>query len=79
MSVILKPIKEVDPEDAEGLHITNDAWRELTADVPGVTPWNGLHDPIRYTPDELRAIAVRHPQWARQLEWLATEGGAELN
>ena len=78
MSVTLTPINEVDSEDSEGLNISNGTWAELTADVPGVEPWNGHHDPIRYTPDQLRAIAAKHKQWGEQLHWLAAEGGAEL-
>lgn len=78
MSVTLTPINEVDAEDSEGLNISNGTWAELTADVPTVKPWNGQHDPIRYTPEELRSIAAKHPKWAKQLEWLAAEGGAEL-
>ncbi len=78
MSVMLTPVNQVDLEDSDGLHISNGTWEKLTANVPGVTPWMGTHDPIRYTPEELRAIAAAHPEWASILEWLANEGGAEL-
>lgn len=75
---MLTPINQVDAEDAEGLHISNGTWTKLTTDVPGVEPWNGHHDPIRYTPDQLLAVAAKHPECGRQLQWLAAEGGAEL-
>lgn len=78
MSVMLTPINEVDSEDAEGLHISNGTWEKLTSDVPGVVPWNFRHDSIRYSPEELRLIAAKHPEWSQQLLWLAAEGGAEL-
>ncbi len=78
MRVMLTPINKVEAEDAEGLHLSNGTWAKLTADVPSVKPWNGNHDPIRYTPEELRAIGAKNPEWAKHLEWLAAEGGAEL-
>lgn len=78
MSVTLTPINQVDDEDSEGLNISNGTWAELTASVPSVKPWNGHHDPIRYTPEELRAIAAKNPEWERPLSWLAAQGGAEL-
>jgi hypothetical protein len=76
---MLTPVAQIDVEDAEGLNISNGTWAELTSDIPGVKSWNGHHDPIRYTPEELRAIAAKHPDWTAQLEWLASEGGAELS
>ena len=78
MSVMLIPINQVEAEDASGLNLSNHTWAKLTADVPNVKPWNGTHDPIRYTPDELRAIGAKNPDWAEHLERLAAEGGAEL-
>ena len=78
MSVSLTPASQTESDDPETFDIANGTWLDLTADVPGVTRWNGANDPITYTPEQLRAIAVKHPEWAKQLEWLASEGGARL-
>ena len=78
MSVLLTPINKVEDEDAEGLHLSNGTWAKLTSNVPGVNPWDGTHDTIRYSPAELHDIAAANPEWAQHLNWLAAEGGAEL-
>lgn len=83
MSVSLTPIN--DPE-GESVDMSNGTWHELTRlAAPAVKRWNDLHDPIVYTPEELRAIAAVVPKewsgfgWTEALEYLAQAGGAELS
>lgn len=54
------------------------ASREFGIDVN----WNGYHDPVRYTPDQLRQMADRMEQLgkiASSLRKLADFGGAKLS
>ncbi len=83
MSVSLTPLN--DPEGDSFVDMDNHSWHRLTRAAAGVTPWNDLHDPLVYTPEELRAIAAVIPAewasfgWAKGLEDLAAAGGATLS
>lgn len=81
MSVSLTPIN--DPEGESLVDCSNASWEQLTRAAE--IPWNGLHDPQTYTPEQLRTIAKEIPRewacykWADGLEALAQAGGAELS
>lgn len=87
MSVSLTPINDPEAEHFV-VNVSNSTWTELCiAAAPVVAPWNGNHDPLTYTPAELRAIAEAipaqyaqyAPAWKGALLSLAAAGGAELS
>ncbi len=88
MSISLTPIN--DPEGESWLDMSNGTWETLTALAAPVVPaWTGLHDPITYTSEQLRAVAAVVPaagEWRpfhdtlkNGLLRLADAGGAELS
>lgn len=91
MSVSLTPINELNKargEDdyPETIGTSNGEWKAVTvacnAFEPDLPVWNGMHDSVRYTPEQLRRMADRIEQMAHMPEdlcWLADNGGAELS
>ncbi len=90
MSVRLTPINSPTEEEREEhtTTISNGEWLALTAFANAfgeeVPKWNACHDPVRYTPEQLRAIATRLQQVleSNTIPWLldlADQGGAELS
>jgi len=84
MSVSLTPINNPDGESL--VDMSNGTFAQI-AEAAGV-PWNGCHDPVTYTPEQLRALAKAIPQdwdsfyrerWSAGLEELAELGGATLS
>ena len=82
----LKPESDDDVEIPDHVNISNGTWKAITAAAAAygedVSVWNGCHDPVRYTPDQLRAIAARIDQLSNAgewLRWLADNGGAQLS
>jgi hypothetical protein len=72
--------------DEHACTIPNGEWKGLTSLAAGfgedVAIWNGHHDPLFYTPEQLRAIARRVDQINAAGPWLramADKGGATLS
>ena len=82
MSVSLHAAKLYDLEDSDSVwaNLSNRQWLEMTSETPDVETWNGYHDRVDYTPNDLRKIAKAHPSEADWLIELADNwGGAVLS
>lgn len=86
MSVQLRPLSsKPDDEEAEQISVSNGEWLglvRLAESMGEPVHWNGCHDTVTYTPEQLEAIARRVEQVRDAPEWLrylARQGGAELS
>jgi hypothetical protein len=86
MSVSLTPVNNIEGESL--FDVSNGTWLRLTiAAQPFVEQWNQRHDPLAYSPKELRTIAMTIPVefgdyaegWQKALSELADSGGAILS
>lgn len=76
MSVSISALKT---EGLEGRQpfgkLANVKWLAMTEITPEVETWNGFHDRIVYSPNDLRAIAKSNPDEAYWLNELADNWG----
>lgn len=76
MSVSISALKLEDTEgDNSFANLANDTWLKMTERTQEVATWNGFHDRIVYTPNDLRAIARANPDHAEWLNDLADNWG----
>lgn len=76
MTVQISPVKLEGLEDRlSWASLSNGQWLKMTERTPEVQTWNGFHDRIVYTPNDLRAIARANPDEAEWLNDLADNWG----
>jgi hypothetical protein len=85
MSVLLTAIDTANTDSPKSISTSNGEWMAATAACnafdPDLPKWNGNHDSVKYTPEQLRQMARRIEQMKHlpeDLRWLANLGGAEL-